>query len=197
MEDREIAAALRQKLGIRSPNLLTGDSVLKRAAVAAILRMAGERLEVLLIRRAEREGDLWSGHMAFPGGRADPGDRDLTATVVRETQEEIGIDLATHADLLGRLDDLPAIGRGLPTGMVISPFVFMLSDGATPEVVIRDEEVAEVIWTPVQPILRGELATTYELKYQGETRQMPAFDVGGRVVWGLTWRMMTALFELL
>jgi len=51
--------------------------------------------EVLFIKRATREGDKWNGHVALPGGRRDPEDEDDLATAVRETIEEVGIDLET------------------------------------------------------------------------------------------------------
>ena len=87
----------------------------KRAAVAAVLRPGSNGPEVLLIRRAEHPNDPWSGHMAFPGGREDPCDADLFGTAVRETLEEVALDLTTNAALLGTLDDLPAVARGKRT----------------------------------------------------------------------------------
>src|SRR6185436_21144367 len=81
-----------------------------QAAVAVILigSEATSTLELLLIQRSERAGDPWSGHMALPGGRRDARDIDLRATAMRETREEIGVELST-ARLLGRLDDLRPI----------------------------------------------------------------------------------------
>lgn len=164
----------------------------KRAAVAAILRPAQEELEVLLIRRAEREGDRWSGHMAFPGGQHDLEDRDLLATARRETQEEVGIDLGRHAELLGRLDDLQAGSWRRPTGMIVSPFVFLL---ARDQPLITSDEVAEALWAPLGPLYAGEARAIYEYPWEGSTLQLPAFRVGPHLVWGLTYRMLEAIFE--
>ena len=72
------------------------------AAVAVLIRPDGA---VLFIQRAEYEGDPWSGHMALPGGRIDPGDDGAEAAARREVHEEVGVDLAT-ATLLGELDQV-------------------------------------------------------------------------------------------
>ena len=76
------------------------------AAIAVTLRMGEREPELLLIKRSEHEGDPWSGHVACPGGRREPGDADLAATAMRETLEETGIDLARVGRVLGTLDDL-------------------------------------------------------------------------------------------
>ena len=68
----------------------------REAAVAAILR-PGPQPEMLFILRASKDGDPWSGHMAFPGGHRESSDASLRATAERETWEEIGLDLTQHA----------------------------------------------------------------------------------------------------
>ena len=161
-------------------------------AVAAILRGGeGGDTEVLLIRRAERQGDPWSGHMAFPGGHSQPGDADLRATALRETREEIGIDLEHHGELIGRLDDLRVTARGKPTGMVITPYVFVLQ--GQPEFSIGDE-VAELLWSPLARMERGEIDAVKEYWLDAVRVELPAYDVDGRMVWGLTYAMLQNLF---
>jgi 8-oxo-dGTP pyrophosphatase MutT (NUDIX family) len=165
------------------------------AAVSAIFRDAPIGLEVLLIRRAERAGDPWSGHMAFPGGRRDPSDRDLLATSLRETLEEIGLDLSKHASVLGALQDQSAGTRRAKLDMPIRPFIFRLdSDGVafTP-----NEEVTEVVWAPVKPMMAGERKSSIEVDYENVHYTLPAFDLDGRIVWGLTYRMLEQIFSRL
>src|SRR4051812_23466320 len=96
----------------------------RRAAVAIILREHEGGLEALFIRRADHPLDPWSGQMAFPGGRQDPEDADLLATALRETVEEVGIDLAAAGELLGTLDEVRAMARMRPMDLVIAPYVF-------------------------------------------------------------------------
>src|SRR5690348_13096517 len=94
------------------------------AAVALVLIDGADGLEILLIRRAERADDPWSGQVALPGGRYEPGDGDLLTTAMRETREETGVDLAA-AERLGGLDDLHPRTATLPP-VVVRPFVFAI-----------------------------------------------------------------------
>src|SRR2546421_732987 len=75
------------------------------AAVSLVLVEGPRGVDLLLIRRAERPDDPWSGQIALPGGRQDPDDVDLLATAARETREETGVELAS-AERLAVLDDL-------------------------------------------------------------------------------------------
>jgi 8-oxo-dGTP pyrophosphatase MutT (NUDIX family) len=175
------------------PATLRGDE--RFAAVAVILRDRGGEAEVLLIRRATKEGDPWSGHMAFPGGRQDPTDRDLLHTALRETEEEVGVRLQPDEHLVGRLDDLRAVARGVPVSLVIAPFVFTIHDD--PVLVPRVEEVEEVVWAQLSELAGGTLDTKYGYLHEGETLELPGYDVGGRVVWGMTHRMLVALLAAL
>ncbi|MBD0320648.1 MAG: NUDIX domain-containing protein, partial [Gemmatimonadetes bacterium] len=100
MEDHRIEE-LASALAARPPRRAEAEERVPSAAVALLLRPSGDGPELLLIRRAEREGDPWSGHMALPGGRADPRDRDAAATAARETLEEVGIDVVRGGRFLG------------------------------------------------------------------------------------------------
>jgi 8-oxo-dGTP pyrophosphatase MutT (NUDIX family) len=168
----------------------------RKAAVAAILRPSvngDNETEIMLIRRAEREGDPWSGHMAFPGGHQEPDDPSSLGTALRETLEEVGLDLNQH-EYLGQLDELPATIRAVRIGISIAPHVFALRG----QVDLRPNyEVAEIVWGALGPMARGELDAIKEFTYEGETHQAPGFRVGSHVVWGLTHRMLLSLFDVL
>ncbi|MDD9944210.1 MAG: CoA pyrophosphatase [Myxococcales bacterium] len=184
-----LRAALRDRVG----GAARKSAGARDAAVAAVLRSAGDDAEVLLIRRAERHGDPWSGHIAFPGGKVEPGDQHLRRTAVRETYEEVGLDLAHH-EYLGFLDDVSATARGALTGMVVSPHVFTLSGpvGFMPNA----DEVAEVFWVSLNAMRRGELDAHKRLQRDGQELVFPAFEVGPHLVWGLTHRMLRELIAL-
>ena len=132
--------------------------------------------------------------MAFPGGRHDESDVDLLHTATRETLEEVGVDLARVGTLVGRLDDLPAIARGRRAGITIAPFVFTVSEDPP---LSPNHEVGEALWVPLDSLASGETATTVRYRMEGTDLDLPGWDVGGRIVWGLTYRMLQTLFERL
>lgn len=133
--------------------------------------------------------------MAFPGGRQDPADESLLRTAIRETHEEIGVELHPSAHFVGRLDDLPAIARSQRFGLVIAPFVFALPEGAV--VAPNPAEVAEIVWAPLSPLLLGERDAVFPYAFGEQSIDLPAFDVEGRIVWGLTHQMLFGLFDVL
>jgi 8-oxo-dGTP pyrophosphatase MutT (NUDIX family) len=172
-----------------APTARPEDAEGLRAAVAAVLRPKGDDAEILFIRRAERQGDPWSGHMAFPGGRRQL-DESLLTTATRETREEVGLDLS-RARPVTRLPDLLPYTQ-MPAPIIVTPFVFALDDvpALTP-----NEEVAEALWAPLDPVLRREPAVTFHYARDGYALDLPAIDVEGRIVWGLTYRMIEMLAE--
>jgi 8-oxo-dGTP pyrophosphatase MutT (NUDIX family) len=120
----------------------------RHSAVALCLREGADGLELLMIQRAEREGDRWSGHMGFPGGVLHAQDRNSLAAAMRETQEEIGLDLGQHGRLIARLSDIPTVAhRGQRRPLIISPYVFTLD--VLPPLQLN-HEVAAVLWVPLR-----------------------------------------------
>jgi 8-oxo-dGTP pyrophosphatase MutT (NUDIX family) len=169
------------------------EAVASRAAVAVILRDTPTGFDVLFIRRAEHEGDPWSGQMSFPGGRAEPGE-DLAATAVRETREETGIDLARVGEPLGELDEVRAMARMRPMDLSIRVFAFRLRG---PVETVLSEEVRSLHWLSLDRALAPEAQSTMEYVYQGTTLEFPCLRLEDLVIWGLTYRMFTNLQRLL
>ena len=164
-------------------------SLFKRAAVAAVFRFT-PRPEVLLIERAARDGDRWSGHVSFPGGLEHPGDADLRATAVRETREEVGLDLDVAGTLLGRLAPVRAIGNGRLLPMTITPFVFSVAAAFDP---VLNHEVAALFWLPFDDAVAGSLDDQHEYRLGPVPMKFPCWRFEGRPVWGLTYQMLRAL----
>lgn len=183
-------AAVRSALAGHSPQTVEAPEALP-AAVALIL-IERQGLEALFIKRAARVGDPWSGQVALPGGRYEPGDRELVNTAIRETQEETGVDLA-HAERLGALDDLYPRTPTLPP-VRVRPFVFTVA--APPPLVISDE-VERAFWVSLEKLVEPGVRHDVKLLVRGEPRIFPAYDLGEDVIWGMTERILTPFLTLL
>ena len=188
-------ARLAERLAARRGRTLELEGAARYAAIALALRPSDDgEPELLMIKRAEVEHDPWSGHIACPGGRMDPGDRDLEHTATRETWEETGIDLVADGRILGTLDDISPRTPSLPP-IVIRPFVAVVK----PEVTIVDSpEVAEAFWVPMSAIRETTSwgKAFVPIRGVGE-REVDVFRHGPYTVWGLTHRALTQFVELL
>jgi 8-oxo-dGTP pyrophosphatase MutT (NUDIX family) len=160
----------------------------RRAAVAIVLRDDGGP-RVLLMERATRADDPWSGHISLPGGGHHERDADLAATAVRETREELGIDLST-ARMLGDLSTLAPFTSG-PAGMEVTPFVFLAP--AVIELQLGPEAVS-AFWLPLERARSGALDT--EFRHPIRAIPFPAWTYDGHVIWGLTRRILEELLAL-
>lgn len=165
-----------------------------RASVAIVLGAGDAGTELLLIQRATRDDDPWSGHMALPGGRRDPNDADPMATAVRETREEVGIDLGADAEPIGGLDELRAVARNRPLDLVISPMVFALHRPVT--LALSAREVDSAVWVPLSFLASMEARDTYIRTLDGVASEFPAFRYERYMIWGLTHRILEGFLEI-
>lgn len=164
------------------------------AAVALILREAeGTGVEVLMIRRGDRDGDPWSGHMGFPGGRMERTDASPLATAIRETIEEVSVDLALEATLLGRLAEIQARSRRGLVPLSIQPFVFAVHRPIRPR---TSSEAIECLWIPLNYFRVAANRSTMSHVVEGAVRNLPCYHYQERVVWGLSLVMLDELVGL-
>ena len=187
---------IRSALAGYQPALAKPDSG-RHASVALVLREGrAHGAEILFIERAEKEGDPWSGHMAFPGGRVDLSGESPEQAAVRETLEEVGLSLA-GGERLGRLDDLEGRHAGRTSGMVISAFVYHLPEPGA--LVMQTSEVREAFWVPVRELVEPGRQVRRAFHGTGSF-EFPGIVVGEpdrHVVWGLTYRFLEVFFRAL
>jgi 8-oxo-dGTP pyrophosphatase MutT (NUDIX family) len=171
---------------------IEAEPPIRKASIALVLRMGElQEPELLMIKRAEAEGDPWSGHVACPGGRMEPGDHDLAQTAMRETWEETGIDLSRVGRLLGTLDDISPRTPVLPP-IVIRPFVAAVPSRVE---IIQSPEVAAAFWVPLTALRARAAWGSGTVVVRGVERQVEMFTHGHYTVWGLTERVLRQLLE--
>jgi 8-oxo-dGTP pyrophosphatase MutT (NUDIX family) len=211
----DFLAALRSRVGaggLASPEVDEEDAAeandardaargsLRRAAVALVLRGGTEGAELLVIKRSEAERDHWSGHLALPGGRVEPEDENLLTTALRETFEEVGIDLRAGGEVLARLGTVTPQSPYAPR-VSVTPFVV----AAPPESDARrgggkklklSEEVAAAFWAPVEALKRGGRSGVFRMTFAGVEREWPAYPSEHGMIWGITERILTEFLSL-
>ena len=195
-ELRRLARILADRPGVMhgaASDAAATAGALRWAAVAILLRVndAGA-LDLLLIRRADREGDPWSGHVALPGGRHDPTDASLEDTALREVWEEVGVDVRQSGQVLGTLDDLAPRTPTLPP-IAVRPFVAAVGDVP----LVPNPEVAAAAWIPIEALRAPEAARESAVLVRGQRRRVASFVVGDYLVWGMTERILRQFIELL
>lgn len=191
IEWSEYPAALAQRLSRYEPRRVDPPVGTTRAAVILLLRPGDVEAEALFVVRADHEGDPWSGHVALPGGRREPGDEDLEATALRELWEETGLQLERD-DLLGRLDELHPVSRHIPR-IAITPFVGWRD--ALPAVQ-RTLEIDGHFWAPVSELRTPSRRGSLDFRRDGEAFSFPTIEYGGHAVWGLTFSIVKNFLQV-
>ena len=192
LERHPLVARLLHTLARRPGTLVTAEGRARRAAILLVLRAREDgEPELLMIKRAEFPGDPWSGHIACPGGRMEPEDRDLAMTAVRETREETGVDVARDGRVLGHLDELSP-RNPLLVPMVIRPYVAIVRADVA---IAPSSEVAEAFWVPLAALREQTSWGVATVHTRGGDRRVSVFTHGTYTVWGLTERVLRQFLE--
>lgn len=185
-------ATLHARIARHQPRHFPWTRRLAQAAVAVVLAEDAQGVSVLLMRRAQRQGDPWSGHMSFPGGRVQGNDAGLRMTAMRETCEEVGLSLSP-AQYLGQLSAVVTRRHERPTPMIVTPCVFR-SPRNVP--LSLGHEGVEALWVPLAFLADPCNRRQMRWRALGVNWRMPCYDYEGRRIWGLTLQMLDELMRL-
>ncbi len=170
---------------VASAELVPGRS----ASVALVFRGARDAEEILLITRAERRGDPWSGQVAFPGGMVDVGDRSFEETARRETAEEVGLQLSGgRASFRGYLREFRTHARNI--SVVPSVFRLIASQETRP-----NAEVASCQWASLSELAEEAKRPAYMPPGRPGEAPFSCIRHGGLVIWGQTERVLSVVLS--
>lgn len=193
LSDSEKIAALERLLKERTPRKIGGEPGLVHAAVMMILKETEEEFSMLFIKRPEAEWDPFSGHMAFPGGKMSEGDNSKLQTAIRETQEEIGVDLGVHGRILGELDDVnPNNPRA--RGYIVTPYLSFLTVEVPLELDRR--EVEEAVWVPMEHLRDARNFKVRMRDRDGKLIEDYTYNYGPYLIWGMTGRIVHSFLSI-
>ena len=162
----------------------------RHAAVAVVVSAEAEPA-FLFVKRQQRDGDPWSGHMAFPGGFESQGETAVE-TAQRETEEETGLLLASIGEAIGVLDDVFPRSIYLPR-VVVTPVVFRV-EGRPPVGALA--EVERALWIPVAAVFASSNRRPLDLDLPSGRMTFDSIVIGDVVIWGLTERILSQLATL-
>ncbi len=197
--DRLTPGALRQRF-LQPPQwqpevvseLCFSDRLPSRAAV--LIAVLQHREPSILLTERTQHLSTHSGQVAFPGGRADAGDADMSATALREAWEEVGLDSGC-AEVLG---ELPVYVTG--SSFLVSPVLALVPSSM--EFRPNPYEVARVFEVPMAFLMDPRNHRLHVLEDAGQRREwysMPFRDPCGyeHFIWGATAGMLRNLYRFL
>ncbi len=156
---------------------------LRPAGVLAAVTETPTGLQLILTKRSSALKHH-PGQIAFPGGKQDEGDADVTAAALREAEEEIGLP-RSHVEVIGHLPAHETV-----TGFVVTPVIGVV---ARPfEVVPEPGEVDEVFTVPLSHVLNADNFVIEGRRWRGTRRHYYAVPYGPYYIWGATARMLRA-----
>ncbi|MDG1492809.1 MAG: CoA pyrophosphatase [Luminiphilus sp.] len=177
--------------GYEKPDRAYGE-VTRRAAVAIVLHEVDGELCLLMIRRAQREGDPWSGHMAFPGGRRDPDDIDDRFCAIRETREEIALDLDALGSEVCALGEVNTGWRADRPEMLVAPFIYRVEQ--LPELELN-YEVDAVVSVPLRFLMDRSNRVPLAWEWRGTQVESDSYLYRDNRIWVLSLMMIDELIE--
>ena len=180
--------ALRQSLA-NQPENPSSDCKKPRGAVAVLFKEEVNDLWLLMIKRSENPRDPWSGQMAFPGGHADERDRTLLDTAVRETLEEVEVNMQDQ-ELLGHLRDVQP--KNAP--MIVTPFLFLLLSEVHPT---SSQEAKEVLWVPMSFLLDPKNISSVKVAIGDQEVLMGCYVYSNHVIWGMSFRIIRDMISMI
>lgn len=162
----------------------------KRSAAVALVIGGESSQDILFIHRSEREGDPWSGHIGFPGGGTERGDKNPRATAIRETIEEVGLDLQA-ADYLGLLKRMQLHKLGSPIDFGLECHVFHLPANLNHSLHLNPSEVDEAFWVSQSELFHAGSISEETFHFSGLSRALPCIKVRGKIIWGITYMLLS------
>lgn len=186
--------AFSERLQAHRARRLPGRHWVARCGVVLLIAERGPGADatpaLLIMRRAERAGDPWSGQVSFPGGRVQPDDADTRAAALRELHEETALAPDASFVPIGRLSDLLTREHGRHRPMVVTPYVYRVPRALA---VAPSEEAARLWWEPLATLVDPERQRSQVWRVAGLPLPFPAIEVGGARLWGLSLMMVKEL----
>lgn len=158
----------------------------RRSSVLILIYPKAGKYYTITILRPQYDG-VHSGQISFPGGQFEEGDESLLKTALRETQEEIGVEI-TEEQIAGKLSDIYIP----PSNFLVTPYVAIINE--VPEMRKDSFEVEKLIEVSLEDIIHpgAIVRKNLNLEKYGNVH-VPCFYVDHNIIWGATAMIMSEL----
>ncbi|RMH68531.1 MAG: CoA pyrophosphatase [Gemmatimonadetes bacterium] len=187
--DPQFYEQIRDMLARHPPRTLLVPNGWKRAAVLVTLIDLPEQCQVLFTQRTETL-PTHKGQISCPGGGMDEHDENLLETVLRETQEEIGVS-PNQIDILGQLDDVQSRG----STYIVTPFVGVISSQVP--LIPNPREIDHLLNIPLHELRDPAIHHIRKWRHDGEVYLVHFYEWRHYTVWGLTGKIIAHFLERL
>jgi 8-oxo-dGTP pyrophosphatase MutT (NUDIX family) len=164
------------------------DTPPRQSSVLALLYPEAEETMLVVMKRAV-DHSVHSGQLSFPGGQAEPFDKDVVETALRETNEELGID-SSLVHVLGMLTPVYIS----PSNFNVVPVVGYLE---RKPLFNPNEEVEKVFSIAISELMKPDAKKIRQVTTRYVTGlEVPCYLVKGEILWGATAMMIRELLEV-
>ena len=178
MDEHSLTRMLQQQLRF--------SSKIKSADAAVLIAITNEDNPKVLLTRRSVYLSNHAGEVSFPGGKRDPQDTSNIVVALREAYEETALN-PFDVQLLG---DLPM--QKARNGMLVKPVVGLIPPEV--ELVAQPTEIDRIFFASLKQLMEVP-AVPYEVRFAHQSLYFPSMRVENEIVWGLTARMLVALFQ--
>jgi 8-oxo-dGTP pyrophosphatase MutT (NUDIX family) len=154
--------------------------------LASILVVIYGESPIVVMTEKPKHMKFHAGEISFPGGKLDSTDSNLLETALRETSEEIGLNIRPD-QVIGQLE--PVIT--LNSGFTILPFVSVVDEIPS---LSANAEVEKIFHIPLESFLKtmaNDPDPTHNL-----IQEMYTFEYQGNIVWGASARVLKQIADM-
>ena len=181
MDIGQIRSALTNEIHTIQPDQLDGNEL-----ASVLIIIYGKEPFVIMTEKA-RNLKVHAGEIAFPGGKWYEKDYDLLETAIRETKEELRLEVS-KAQVVGKLDSVITLNSKYK----ITPFIAIFD---TVPSLIANSEVESILHIPLISFLNTMAEDN--LPEHRSIKEMHVFTFEKYNIWGASARMLKQINTLL
>lgn len=164
-------------------------SMAKPSSILILFYPLNNLPHIVFIQRPKYDG-VHSGQISFPGGKVEKSDVSMQQTALRETGEEIGVNI-NEIKVIGKLTQLYIP----PSNFLVEPFVGYID--YQPEFIPEESEVSEIVQVGLDQILDSKNFQLRDIEVMQKNLSVPCFYVQEKIIWGATSMILNELVEVI